>query len=86
MKASRIRLPSAVRTGIFCKLGSFDDSLPVTAIALLLGAVVSFLVARALGRGGVDDRNVVLVDEDFLEDVAELVDLAGLGEAGEAVA
>ena len=29
MKASRMRLPSSVRIGIFCRLGSFDDSRPV---------------------------------------------------------
>jgi hypothetical protein len=31
--ASRIRRPSAVRIGMFCRLGSFDASRPVTATA-----------------------------------------------------
>ena len=33
MNASRMRRPSAVRTGMFCRLGSFDASRPVTAVA-----------------------------------------------------
>ena len=33
MNASRIRRPSAVRTGMFCRLGSFEDRRPVTATA-----------------------------------------------------
>ena len=35
MKASRILRPSAVRTGMFCKLGSSDANRPVTAVAWL---------------------------------------------------
>ena len=30
-KQRRIRSPRAVRTGMFCRLGSDDDSLPVDA-------------------------------------------------------
>jgi hypothetical protein len=33
MKAARMRRPSAVRTGMFCRLGSLDASRPVTATA-----------------------------------------------------
>ena len=33
MNASRMRRPSAVRTGMFCRLGSVDASRPVTAVA-----------------------------------------------------
>ena len=33
MKAARTRRPSAVRTGMFCRLGSFEASRPVTATA-----------------------------------------------------
>ena len=33
MNASRMRRPSAVRTGMFCRLGSFDARRPVTAVA-----------------------------------------------------
>ena len=33
-KARRMRLPSSVRTGMFCRLGSVDDSRPVLAIAI----------------------------------------------------
>ena len=33
MKAERMRRPSAVRTGMFCRLGSTEDSRPVTATA-----------------------------------------------------
>ena len=32
MNASRMRRPSTVRTGMFCRLGSVDASLPVTAV------------------------------------------------------
>jgi hypothetical protein len=32
MKHSRMRRPAAVRRGMFCWLGSFEDSLPVTAV------------------------------------------------------
>ena len=32
MKHSRMRRPAAVRIGMFCRLGSFDDSRPVTAV------------------------------------------------------
>jgi hypothetical protein len=34
-KASRILRPSSVLTGMFCRLGSFDDSRPVEATAWL---------------------------------------------------
>ena len=33
MNASRMRRPSAVRTGMFCRFGSLDASRPVTAVA-----------------------------------------------------
>ena len=33
MNASRMRRPSAVRTGMFCRFGSVDASRPVTAVA-----------------------------------------------------
>ncbi len=33
MNASRILRPSAVRTGMFCRLGSVEESRPVTATA-----------------------------------------------------
>jgi hypothetical protein len=33
MKARRIFRPSSVRTGMFCRLGSFDDSRPVVVAA-----------------------------------------------------
>ena len=33
MNAWRMRLPSCVRIGMFCKLGSLDDNRPVTATA-----------------------------------------------------
>jgi hypothetical protein len=33
MKAARMRLPSGVRTGMFCRLGSLDAKRPVTATA-----------------------------------------------------
>src|SRR5262252_163452 len=35
MNASRMRRPSAVRTGMFCRLGSEEASRPVTAVAWL---------------------------------------------------
>ena len=35
MNASRMRRPSAVRIGMFCRLGSLDDEPPVTATAWL---------------------------------------------------
>jgi hypothetical protein len=33
MKAARMRRPSGVRIGMFCRLGSELDSRPVTAVA-----------------------------------------------------
>ena len=33
MKARRILRPSSVRTGMFCKFGSFDDNRPVVVAA-----------------------------------------------------
>ena len=33
MNASRMRRPSAVRTGMFCRFGSVEESRPVTATA-----------------------------------------------------
>ena len=32
MKHSRMRRPAGVRIGMFCRLGSLDESLPVTAV------------------------------------------------------
>ena len=32
MKHSRMRRPAAVRIGMFCRLGSFEESRPVTAV------------------------------------------------------
>lgn len=34
-KVSRIRRPASVRTGMFCRLGSVDDSRPVAAMVWL---------------------------------------------------
>ncbi len=50
MNASRMRRPSAVRTGMFCRLGSVDARRPVTAVAC--ANVVCTRPVRALTIAG----------------------------------
>ena len=52
-----MRLPSSVRIGMFCRLGSFDDSRPVEAIACAIAGVHAAglgidLADQRIGIGG----------------------------------